>query len=208
MISNSVLSAFIAALSPIGEAKLPAARRGLGAAAFESLPDPTFLIDSHGRLSTANRAGRALLGALLPEGSKGSLGKRELADLFTRAAQSSLCPAPLRLETREGERYYELRAFPLGAIPRGISGRRGCTALSLADISVWKRAIAEKERELFALRSAAEKPVVVCARCGALKGSDGKWGEPGALSGLGIAPERLSHGLCPGCLSISVTKLR
>jgi hypothetical protein len=193
MISNSVLGAFIAALvPPVGLEFFPG-RRARRAEGFECLPEPVFLIERHGRLCEANRAGRELLGSLLPEGSADSLGRKELAELFVRAAGCSLSPAPVSVETRDGLRHYEIRFSFLG--------NRGMKTAILKDITVWKRILAEKNTLLANIRTEAERPLVVCARCGAMKGADGSWGAAGALSRLGPAPERLSHGLCPACLA-------
>lgn len=193
MISNSVFNAFIAALVPPLSLEFLPGRRARRAAGFECLPEPVFLIDRRGRLCEANRAGRELLGVLLPEGSADSLGRRELADLFVRAAGCSLSPAPVSVETREGLRHYEIRFSFLG--------NRGMKTAILKDVTVWKRILAEKNALLATIRLEAERPLVVCARCGAVKGADGSWGAEGALSRLGLAPERLSHGLCPACLA-------
>ena len=193
MISNSVFNAFIAALVPPTSLEFFPGRRARRAEGFECLPEPVFLIDRRGRLCEANRAGRDLLGILLPEGGADSLGRRELAELFIRAADCSLSPAPVSVETSEGLRHYEIRFSFLG--------NRGMKTAILKDVTVWKRVLAEKNALLASFRAEAEKPLVVCARCGAVKGADGSWGEAGALSRLGLAPERLSHGLCPACLA-------
>jgi hypothetical protein len=193
MISNSVLGAFVAALVPPTGLEFFSRRRARRAEGFECLPEPVFLIDGRGRLCEANRAGRELLGSLLPEGSAEGLGRKELAELFVRAAGCSLSPAPVSVETREGLRHYEIRFSFLG--------KRGMKTAILKDITVWKRILAEKNALLTNMRMEAERPLVVCARCGAVKGADGGWGAAGALSRLGLAPERLSHGLCPACLA-------
>jgi hypothetical protein len=193
MISNSSLKSFISALVPAGSLDFLPGRLARRAEGFECVPEPVFLIDKSGRIIEVNRSGRDLLGMLLPEGGRNSLGRKELAELFARAAGCSLSPAPLSLETSEGLRNYELRFSFLGT--------RGIKTAIFADITVWKRILAEKDTLLAALRAEAEKPLVVCARCGAVKDQDGAWGEAGALSHLGLAPERLSHGLCPRCLA-------
>jgi hypothetical protein len=193
MISNSVFNALIAALVPPTGLEFFPGRRARRAEGFECLPEPVFLIDRRGRLCEANKAGRELLGALLPEGGADSLGRRELAELFVRAADCSLSPAPVSVETREGLRHYEIRFSFLG--------NRGMKTAILKDVTVWKRILAEKNALLANIKMQAERPLVVCARCGAVKGADGSWGDAGALSRLGLAPERLSHGLCPACLA-------
>lgn len=193
MITNSYVRSFISALVPAGSLDFLPGRRSRRAEGFECVPEPVFLIDKRGHLIEANRSGRDLLGILLPEGGCGSLGRKELAELFVRAAGCSLNPAPLGVETREGLRHYELRFSFLGT--------RGIKTVVFADITVWKRILAEKDSLLAALRAEADRPLVVCARCGAVKDQRGAWGEAGALSRLGLAPERLSHGLCPHCLA-------
>jgi hypothetical protein len=173
----------------LGKAK----RRVLLAEGLEGLPEPVYLIGHRGALVGSNRAGARLMEALPQEGQHGSVGRRELSELFARAAERELGPAPLRVETLDGPRYFEIRFAP-------SSGGALKTAV-LSDITVWKRALAEKEDLLRAIRNDQERPIAVCARCGAIKSSTGEWGSAGGLATSGIPKERLSHGLCPACLA-------
>ena len=169
------------------------ARRQRRASGFDSLPEPLFLIDGEGRLLEANEAATLLLAALPAEGSGGALGRSELAELFRRAAARSLEPSPLRVDSPEGERHYEARFSPAG--PNGLK------AVLLADITVWKRLLAEKESLLSRGRAENGRLVPVCARCGARRDESGAWSGPGAVDRESLAPERLTHGLCPACLA-------
>jgi hypothetical protein len=126
-------------------------------------------------------------------GSHGTLGRRELDDLFHRAANHELAPAPLCVDTANGPRHYEARFAP----SRSQRGR----AVIFADITVWKRALAEKEAMLHAVREDMEKPIAVCAACGAIKSTLGEWGPAGGLAVSTIPRDRISHGLCPACLA-------
>ena len=174
------------------------AHRQRRASGFDSLPEPLFLIDGEGRLLEANEAAARLLAALPAEGSDGALGRAELAELFRRAAVHSLAPSPLRVDSPEGARHYEARFSPAG--PGGLK------AVLLADITVWKRLLAEKESLLARGRAERGRLVPVCARCGALRDESGAWSGPGALERAGLEPERLTHGLCPACLAKDVAR--
>lgn len=168
-------------------------KRGLGRAGFSGLADPGFVLSPSGDILEANRAGLAFLSALPSLGAQGSVGREELSHLFRRAAASSLEPSPFQVAGSEGSSYFEARFGPADQI-----GRK---SVILTDVSIWKRALAEKDLLIQAIRSETEKPVTVCARCGAIKDKEGRWSPPGALAASALAPERLSHGLCPSCLN-------
>jgi len=168
-------------------------RRSLLALGMDRLPEPVYLINRTGRLVESNAAGNELLGLLPAEGNHGAIGKRELEELFARAAGRELGAAPLRVETMEGSRHYEARFAP--ADPAGYK------TIVFSDVTIWKRALAEKDALLHAIRSEQERPVSVCASCGSIKDSEGDWGPAGGVARSGLAPERLSHGLCPSCLA-------
>lgn len=167
--------------------------RRLRSAAFTRLADPGYLIGPRGDILEANPAGRDFLEALPPRGCQGSVGRQELSELFRRAATAKLEPSPFRVEGPGGSHYFEARFGP--ADPEGRK------AASLSDVSIWKKALAEKDLLIRAIRSEAERPVAVCARCGAVKDGEGQWSRPGALAQAGIPQDRLSHGLCQVCLA-------
>lgn len=175
------------------------ARRTLRSVSFENIPDPVFLIDRGGAIVDANTEGRELLSALPVEGSHGAIGRRELSELFERAATRSFAPAPLRVDNQEGGRHFEARFG--GALKGGLK------TVIFADVTTWKRALTEKEAILHAVRAELERPIAVCARCGAIKSPGGEWGPPGGVETASIARSRLSHGLCPDCLAQELGKL-
>lgn len=170
-----------------------ARRRSLLAKGMDTIPEPVYLIGRMGDLVESNAAGGRLLGLLPASGSHGALGKRELEELFARAAHSELGVAPLRVETSEGPRHYEAHFAQAD-----LHGRK---TVVFSDITIWKRALAEKDALLYAIRSEREKPIAVCASCGAIKGDDDAWGSAGGLAKANLPPDRLSHGLCPVCLA-------
>jgi hypothetical protein len=167
--------------------------RALKADGFECLPEPVYLIEKTGIIVEANSAGLRLLSDLPSEGDLRSVGRRELSGLFARAASRELGAAPFRIETHEGVRHYEARFAP--------SSICGLKAVFLSDVTVWKRALLEKEALLQAARSERERPITVCARCGAIKNAAGAWGPAGALLAANLPLDRLSHGLCTACLA-------
>lgn len=172
---------------------MKARRRSLLALGMDRLPEPVYLIGRAGKLVESNAAGAQLLGILPEEGSHGAMGRRELEELFVRAAVRELGAAPLRVETAEGSRHYEARFAPADA--------SGYKTIVFSDVTIWKRALAEKDALLHAIRSEQERPISVCASCGSVRDNDGEWGPAGGVARSGLAPERLSHGLCPSCLA-------
>lgn len=186
MNSRSLIAALaLVAPGPVGSGVLHRSRRSTG---FDYLPDPAFLIDRNGRVMEVNAAGKELLSSLPEHGQDGSVGRSELFELFSRAGQSELGPAPFKVETAEGVRHYEARFSP---VPGGLK------AALLADVSLWKRILAERDA---AASSARERSVAVCARCGAYREA-GVWLDPGSADLAGIPEELRSHGLCPQCLA-------
>jgi hypothetical protein len=167
-------------------------RRTLRAKGFDNLPEPVFLIAADGRVIESNAKGKSLLAGLPLEGSHGSIGRRELGELFARAAKRQFSPAPIRVDTLEGARHYEARFAP--------SGDKGIKTVIFADVTIWKRALIEKDALLCAVRAEREKPVPVCARCGAIRKENGEWDSQSASASRSISRDRLSHGLCPRCL--------
>lgn len=165
--------------------------------AFDALPDPCFVVDPQGRLLDANEPGKRLFDELPEEGAKGALGKAELRAIFGRAVGRRLGPSALRVDGSAEPRFYEARI---------ADDREGHAVLLLSDVSIWKRALAEKEALISAIASEREKPVPVCASCGALKKPDGSWGLPGGADAVGVKPERRSHGLCHRCLEAAMEK--
>ncbi|MBL8965383.1 MAG: hypothetical protein JNG85_00160 [Spirochaetaceae bacterium] len=192
MIESGFISAVSALLQPSTQGQPGPGRRARRASGFDCLPDPLFIIDAHGDVTEMNRAARAFLASLPLEGLGGAVGRRELAELFSRAATRELGPAPLRVEGPEGVRHYEARFSEAGP---------GSKTALLCDITVYKEALAEKEALLRAVRADCERPIPVCARCGALRDEAGGWSAPGALSAVRPPLDRLSHGLCPACLA-------
>jgi hypothetical protein len=189
-------------LQGLGAAGFLAERRGgrtMRALGFDRLPEPVFLIGAGGRIAAANRRAEELLEELPEAGSQGALGRQELKELFDRAARRDLEPTALRVEASEGPRYYEVR-FERPCVD-------GMKTVTFSDVTVWKRALAEKEALLEAVRAEAEMPVTVCARCGSLKSRSGRWLLPDAGALAAIPRERLSHGLCPSCFVKELAQL-
>lgn len=168
-------------------------RRRLLVAGFEGFPNPVFFVGHDGAIVEANANGRRLLALIPLEGERGSVGRRELVDLFARAFAHDLGTAQLRFETAEGILYYEARF--------GDSTVYGIKTIVLSDVTVWKEALAEKETLLHAIRAEKDRPIAVCARCEAIRDSRGEWGPAGGLSVNPQPRDRLSHGLCPACLA-------
>lgn len=167
--------------------------RRLRSAAFTRLADPGYLISPRGDILEANPAGRDFLEALPPRGCQGSVGRQELLELFRRAATGRLEPSPFRVDGPGTSHYFEARF--------GQADPEGRKSVLLSDVSIWKKALAEKDLLIRVIRSEADKPVAVCARCGAVKDGEGQWSRPGALAQAGIPQNRLTHGLCQICLA-------
>jgi hypothetical protein len=167
--------------------------RRLRSVGFSGLVDPGFVISASGQILEANPAGQAFLARLPSFGTQDSMGRAELAVLFRRAAAGNLEPAPLAVDGPEGRSYFEARC--------GQADGKGRKALILADVSVWKRALAEKELLIRLFKTEGEKSIGVCARCGSIKDEEGHWDLPDAPASKGLSNHRFSHGLCPVCLA-------
>lgn len=167
------------------------ASASLRARGFDLLPEPVFLIGARGEILDANREGQALLERLPASGANGALGREELCELFLSSIPKEPATAPLRVESEDGLRYYDVLIGP--------GSRDSLRTVILADVTAWKRALAEKEAMINSVRADGETPVTVCARCGSLKSRSGQWQKPEAAALLAIPRDRLSHGLCPTC---------
>ncbi len=174
-------------------------RKSLRASGFDRLPDPAFLINAKGALMDVNAEGAHLMANLPAEGNHGSVGRRELVELFSRAAVRDVAPAPLCIDTLEGAHHYEARFAP--------KGKDGMKAIVFSDVTIWKRALSEKDAILHAIRTGNERPISVCARCGAIKSPSGDWTAIGDGASSAVPRERMSHGLCPDCLTRELGQL-